>query len=432
MLRIITQQAEAQTELRRINERASHRELAATEATVREILDTVKRQGDQALLDSSDGQQALTIQQLRVSGSELDAAYQQVSKELLDALQLACRQLQALHRHRLPKSWVQFAEDETVLGKRYTPIEKVGLYVPNGNRANLSAVLLQAIPAQVAKVPRLVMATPPGAEQKINPGILVAAQEAGVNEIYRVGGAWAIAALAYGTPTIPKVDLIAGWGNIEVMLAKKMVYGSVGIDSLPGASDLIVIADREANPVQIAADLLAQAQREPMAAAILLTPDAAIAKNVQQEVQQQLENHPQWLLTEKALAHYGLIIVVDSLEVAVELSNSFAPQSLQLEVADPWTILEQIRHAGAIFLGNSTPKAVGDYLGGSALNLFPGGAARYASGITVETFMKHSSVIQYSPSALKKLASTLQILAQAEGLSSQADAVRLRTQRVLD
>lgn len=434
MLRIITQVAEAKTELRRICDRTHDDQIVHKEATVREVLQAVKRQGDKALLHYTaefDGQ-SFTAEQLRVSGSELDAAYQQVSKELLDAIGLARQQIEAFHRQRIPKSWVQFGEDEIVLGKRYTPVDKAGLYVPGGRASYPSTVLMNAIPAKVAGVPRIVMVTPPGQGKTINAAVLVAAQEAGVQEIYRVGGAQAIAALAYGTETIPKVDVITGPGNIYVTLAKKLVYGAVGIDSLAGPSEVLVIADAAANPVYVAADMLAQAEHDPMAAAILLTTDAGLAKKVQLEVERQLENHQRRLLTEKAIAHYGLIVVVDSLNVAAELSNEFAPEHLELEVQEPWEILEKIRHAGAIFLGNSTPEAVGDYLAGPNHTLPTSGAARYASALGVETFMKHSSLIQYSPTALQKVSNAIQILAQAEGLPSHADSVRLRTEKPTD
>ncbi len=430
MLRIITQQAEAKTELRRICDRTSQEEILHKEATVREVLQAIKRQGDKALLHYTEefDNQILTPEQLRVSGSELDAAYQQISKELLDAIQLAARQVEAFHRQRVPKSWVQFGDDDVVLGKRYTPVDRAGLYVPGGRASYPSTVLMNAIPAKVAKVPRIVMVTPPGPHKKINPAVLVAAQEAGVTEIYRVGGAQAIAALAYGTETIPKVNLITGPGNIYVTLAKKLIYGTVGIDSLAGPSEVLIIADSSANPVYVAADMLAQAEHDPMAAAILLTTDTQLAKKVQLEVERQLHNHPRRLLTEKAIAHYGLIAIVDSLETAAELSNEFAPEHLELEIAEPWDLVEKIRHAGAIFLGTSTPEAVGDYLAGPNHTLPTSGAARYASALSVETFMKHSSLIQYSHTALNKVAGAIQILTEAEGLPSHGDSVLFRTQ----
>lgn len=434
MLRIITQRAEALTELRRICDRTHDEQVVHKEATVREVLQAVKRQGDRAVLKYTEEYDQLTLKadELRVNGSELDAAYQQVSKDLLDAIRLACRQVEDFHRQRVPKSWVQFGEDDVVLGKRYTPIDRAGLYVPGGRAAYPSTVIMNAIPAKVAKVPRIVVTTPPGADKAVNPAVLVAAQEAGVQEIYRVGGAQAIAALAYGTETIPKVDIITGPGNIYVTLAKKLVYGTVGIDSLAGPSEVLIIADASANPLHVALDMLAQAEHDPMAAAILLTTDTGLATRVVAEVKQQLVNHPRKLLTEKAIAHYGLVVVVDSLEAAAELSNEFAPEHLELEVADPWSLLEHIRHAGAIFLGNSTPEAVGDYLAGPNHTLPTSGSARYASALGVETFLKHSSLIQYSPKALHKVSEAIDVLAKAEGLPSHADSVRLRTQGNLE
>lgn len=428
MLRIITQRAEARAELRRICDRTHDDQVLHKEATVREVLQAVQRQGDRAVLHYTSEFDRLDLKpdELRVSGSELDAAYQQVSKELLDAIQLACRQIEAFHRQRIPKSWVHFGEDEVVLGKRYTPVDRAGIYVPGGQAAYPSTVLMNAIPAKVAKVPRIVMVTPPGGDKGINPAVLVSAQEAGIEEIYRIGGAQAIAALAYGTETIPKVDVITGPGNIYVMLAKKLVFGTVGIDSLAGPSEVLVIADKTANPAFVAADLLAQAEHDQMASAILLTDDSVLARKVVDEVERQLVDHPRRLLTEKAIAHYGLVVVVESLEVAAELSNEFAPEHLELEVADPWALLDKIRHAGAIFLGASTPEAVGDYLAGPNHTLPTSGAARYASPLGVETFMKHSSLIQYSPTALQKVAGAIDLLATAEGLQSHADSVRLR------
>ena len=430
MLRIIDRQTEAQTELKRIGDRNNGEDIQPKEAIVREIVTDIRQQGDQALLEYTKkfDRQAYTADQLKVSGSELDAAYQQISKDLLRAIQVACQKIEAFHRQRVPKSWVQFEENEVVLGKRYTSVDRAGLYVPGGRASYPSTVLMNAVPAKVAQVPRIVMVTPPGQDGNINPAVLVAAQEAGIEEIYRVGGAQAVAALAYGTETIPKVDVITGPGNIYVTLAKKMVYGTVGIDSLAGPSEVLVIADEQANPIYVAADLLAQAEHDPMAAAILITTDSTLAKQVQQEVTKQLANHPRKVLTEKAIAHYGLIVIVDTLEQAAELSNLFAPEHLELEIAEPWELINQIRHAGAIFIGNSTPEATGDYLAGPNHTLPTSGAARYASALGVETFMKHSSLIQYSSKALKNMSSTIQILAQAEGLPSHADSVKFRTE----
>ncbi|QLE57576.1 histidinol dehydrogenase [Nostoc sp. TCL26-01] len=431
MLRIITQQVDVKAELQRICDRTQDEQVLHKEATVREVLQAVKRQGDKAVLHytSEFDHQLLKAEELRVTGSELDVAYQQVSQELLGAIQLACRQIEAFHRQRVPKSWVQFGDDDVVLGKRYTPVDRAGLYIPGGRAAYPSTVLMNAIPAKVAGVPRVVMVTPPRNEKTIHAAVLVAAQEAGVQEIYRVGGAQAIAALAYGTETIPKVDIITGPGNIYVTLAKKLVYGTVGIDALAGPSEVLIIADEGANPVHVATDLLAQAEHHPLAAAILLTTDPALAKNVQLSVERQLVDHPRRIDTEKAIAHNGLIVVVESLETAIKLSNEFAPEHLELEVKDPWAILPNIRNAGAIFLGYSTPEAVGYYLAGPNHNLPTSGAARYASPLGVETFLKHSSIIQYSQVALNKVAGAIDTLATAEGLPSHADSVRRRVQQ---
>ncbi|MCC5899791.1 MAG: histidinol dehydrogenase [Phormidium sp. BM_Day4_Bin.17] len=428
MLRIITERSEAESELRRIMNRTQSDGVLEQEASVRTILKRVRQEGDAALLDYTkefDGQ-TLTASQLRVSGSELDAAYQQIPKQLLDAIQLAVKQVEAFHRQRVPKSWVNFGKDGVVLGKRYTAVDRAGIYVPGGRGAYPSTAIMNAVPAKVAGVEGLVMVTPPGADLRVDPAVLVAAQEAGVHEIYRVGGAQAIAALAYGSETIAPVDVITGPGNLYVTLAKKMVFGTVGIDSLAGPSEVLVIADHHANPSHLAADLLAQAEHDPMAAAILLTPDSALARQVVAAVEEQLSDHPRRLWTEKAIAHYGLVVVVDSLEEAADLSNQFAPEHLELEILEPWELVPQIRHAGAIFLGYSTPEAVGDYLAGPNHTLPTSGAARYASALGVETFMKHSSLIEYSPSALQSMSAAIQTLADAEGLHSHRESVRLR------
>lgn len=431
MLRIVTQIAEAQAELRRICDRTYDEHVFDKESVVRDIVQAVRSDGDEALLHYTEqfDRQQLYPDDLRVSGAELEAAYQKVPTQLLDAIRLACQNVKAFHRQRVPKSWVEFGENEIVLGKRYTPVDRAGLYVPGGRASYPSSVIMNVVPARVAGVPRIVMVTPPGPDKQVNPVVLVAAQEAGVDEIYRVGGAQAIAALAYGTETIPKVDVITGPGNVYVALAKKMVYGTVGIDSIAGPSEVLIIADAAANPRHVAADLLAQAEHDPMAAAILITTDSVLARKVVGEVNQQLADHPRRIDTEKAIAHYGLVIIVDTLETAAALSNEFAPEHLELEIQEPWDLVEQIRHAGAIFLGYSTPEAVGDYIAGPNHTLPTSGAARYASALGVETFMKHSSIIQYSPEALRQVSQSIDRLATAEGLPSHAASVRMRAER---
>jgi len=445
MLRIVHDRDEAEAELRRIGDRYRDDYVLHACATVREVLASVRRNGDRALLHYTASVDRVTLSpsELRVTGSELDAAYQQVNKDLLDAIELASSQIEAFHRQRVPSSWVQFKDLDVVLGKRYQPVENAGIYVPGGGDAAFrgsanrttwgmpsypSRVLMNAIPAKVAGVGRVIVATPPGLDKKINPAVLVAAQSAGIQEVYRVSGAAAIGAFAYGTETIPPVDVIAGTGNTYVTLAKKLVSPIVGIDCLTGPGELLIIADRLADPFHVAADLLAQAERDPMASAILLTPDFSLAQQVTAEVDRQLNVHCRCLLTEKAIAHYGLVVVVESSSEAAELANAFAPQNLMLQVADPWSFLEEIRHAGSIFLGYSSPIALGDYLAGPNHNLPTNGAARYASSRGVETYLKHSNIIHYSPEALKKVADAIELLAQAEGFPYHADSVRLRTE----
>lgn len=429
MLRIITQSVEINTELRRIRGRGERVEIRGLEATVRDILEAVRQGGEGAIREGTaqEGGSRTAPPPLRVSGSELDTAYQQISKDLLDAIQLASRKLEAFHRQRVPKSWVQFGEEGVVVARRYVPVKRAGIYVPGGTAAALRALLGQAILAKVANVPQTILATPAGADGKIHPALLVAAQEAGVSKIYRLQGPWAIAALAYGTETLPPVEVITGSGDIYTTLAKKMVCGEVATDLSTAPSDWIAIADREADPSQVAADLIAQAEQDPTAAAVLLTPDLSLAQQVQHQVDQRLQRHFQGILMEKAIAHYGSIAVVKSLEEAAELADQFGPQYLCLHVAEPWELVEHIRQAGTIFLGSATPKAVGDYLGGSLL-VPPLEGNRYASTVTVETFLKPSSLIQYSPGALKDLAAALEVLAQAEGLPATVEAIRLRLQ----
>ncbi|MBF2055716.1 MAG: histidinol dehydrogenase [Cyanobacterium sp. T60_A2020_053] len=431
MLRIITDQGEAKQELIRISNRTHNDETYIQEGIVKEIIATVRKHGDQALFDYTQkfDRQTINESNIKVSGAEIDTAYQQISRDLLSAIQLAARQIEAFHQQRVPKSWVNFPSDGITLGRRYTPVDRAGLYIPGGRASYPSTVLMNAIPAKVAQVPRIVMVTPPSQDAKINPAVLVAASEAGVTEIYRVGGAQAVAALAYGTETIPKVDVITGPGNIFVTLAKKEVFGTVGIDSLAGPSEVLIIADHQANPIHVAADLLAQAEHDPLAAAILITNYPPLGEAVCQEVVKQLENHPRKVLTEKAIAHYGVVIITENLMDAVELSNLFAPEHLELEVENPWDLTTYIRHAGAIFLGNSTPEAVGDYVAGPSHTLPTSGAARYASALGVETYMKSSSLIEYSGRALKNVASAIITLTEAEGLPSHGDSVRFRLDR---
>ncbi|MFN3361158.1 MAG: histidinol dehydrogenase [Pseudanabaenaceae cyanobacterium] len=428
MLRIITNLPDAEAELRRIANRLFDDQMSNREATVSEIVQRVRRQGDKALLEYTaqfDGVE-LTPSQLRVTGAEIDAAYQQLSPDLARALHLAHDRIVKFHQQRVPQSWVTFEAKNVVLGKKYTPVDRAGIYIPGGKATYPSTVLMNAVPAVVAGVKEIIMVTPPGKNNTISPTILAAAQIAGVHQIYRVGGAQAIAALAYGTETIPKVDVITGPGNIYVTLAKKQVYGIVGIDSLAGPSEVLIIADDSANPLFVCADLLAQAEHDTMAAAILLTNSHRLAQQVAEEVARQLPYHPRQELLEKSIVNNSVAIVTDNLATAVQLSNLFAPEHLELAVAEPWELVQSIRHAGAIFMGHYTPEAVGDYLAGPNHTLPTSGAARYASPLGVETFMKHSSLIEFSEEALREVGEAIAVLAEVEGLTSHRDSVQWR------
>ncbi len=428
MLRIITQLAEAQQELTRIRSRNQDDQVVHKEATVREIVQTVRRQGDSALLKYTAEYdcQNLSVEQLRVSGSDLDVAYQQVAPELLQAMEIAAAQITAFHRLHLPKSWVHFAPDDVTLGRQYRPVECAGLYIPRGKMGYPSTVLMNAIPAQVAGVGRLVMVTPPNADGVIPPAVLVAAQVAGITEIYRVGGAQAIAALAYGTATIPQVDLIAGPGNMYVNLAKQLVAGVVGIDAIASSPELVIVADEQARAGIVAADLLAQAERDMLAAAILITNNHDLAEQVQLIVAQQLADRPPALLTEKAIAHHSLIVVVDKITQAVELTNQFAPAQVILWVSEPWEIASSFRHAGAILMGGHTPTAVHNYIAGPNASLPTAGTAKFSSSLGVENFMKYSNLIEYSSTSLSKLERAISALAQAESMLADVDALQRR------
>lgn len=433
MLRIVTQRAEAEQELRRLAARTHSDQVIHKESTVREILLNVKRSGDEALIRYTLEFDQVDLQQvgLAISQEEMARAYEMVSTKLLKAIRLAQQRIEAFHRERVPKSWVTHGPNGIVLGKKITPVDVAGLYIPGGRASYPSTVLMNAVPAKVAGVPRIVMVTPPSSSssignESINPSVLVAAQEAGIQEIYRVGGAQAVGALAYGTQTIPKVDVITGPGNIYVTLAKKLVYGEVGIDSLAGPSEVLVIADHTAHPLWVAADLLAQAEHDPLASAILLTTSETLAHQVVIEVEKLLKTHERRILTEKSIANYGLVVITSDLEEAAELSNLFAPEHLELEIEDPWALLPKIRHAGAVFLGHHTPEAIGDYLAGPNHTLPTSGAARHSSALGVETFLKSTSLIHYTPEALAEVADAIDELTWAEGLPSHGDSVRFR------
>lgn len=395
-------------------------------ARVEAILSQVQEQGDQALLELTERFDGVRPDPLRIPPERLAAAWEATAPALQEALRLAHQRILAFHEQQRPADLAVTGPHGERLGRRWRPVERAGLYVPGGRASYPSTVLMNAVPARVAGVERLVMVTPPGPSGEPNATVLAAAHLAGVEEVYRVGGAQAIGALAYGTETIPAVDVISGPGNLYVTLAKKAVYGRVAIDSLAGPSEVLVIADHTARADQVAADLLAQAEHDPLAAAILLTTSEALAAAVPAALEAQLQGHPRAEITRTALNDWGLIVVCESLSQAARLSDCFAPEHLELLVEDPESLSEQIQHAGAIFLGPYSPEAVGDYLAGPNHTLPTSGTARFAGALSVETFLRHTSLIQFNQAALEATGAAVITLAESEGLHSHAESVRRR------
>ena len=390
------------------------------------ILEQVRLQGDGALMELTERFDGVRPDPLRVPADELRAAWEAAPANLQEALKLAHRRILDFHQRQKPQDLDVTGVHGERLGRRWRPVERAGLYVPGGRASYPSTVLMNAVPARVAGVERLVMVTPPGPDGRVNSTVLAAAHLAGVDELYRVGGAQAIGALAFGTESIPRVDVISGPGNLYVTLAKKAVYGRVAIDSLAGPSEVLVIADHSANADHVAADLLAQAEHDPLAAAILLTTSEDLAAAVPAAISSQLQGHPRAEITRQALEDWGLIVVCPDLESAAALSDRFAPEHLELQVERPEPLADRIQHAGAIFLGAWTPEAVGDYLAGPNHTLPTSGTARFAGALCVETFLRHTSLIQFNRQALEATGSAVTTLADSEGLHSHAESVRRR------
>ncbi|HZG55290.1 histidinol dehydrogenase, partial [Paenibacillus sp.] len=392
----------------------------AQQAAARDIVERVRSEGDRAVLafTAEHDRVSLTADRLRVTPEEIAAAYADVDEAFLDAIRAAAANIRAYHEKQRKQSWVDVQPDGTTLGQLVRPLGRVGVYVPGGKAAYPSSVLMNIIPAAVAGVREIVMVTPPatGGKEGIDPYILVAASEAGVTEVYRVGGAQAIAALAYGTETIPAVDKVVGPGNIYVALAKRLVYGVVDIDSIAGPSEIVVIADEGANAAYIAADLLSQSEHDEMASAVLLTPSRALAEAVQAEVERQLALLPRRDIAEASIRQHGAVLLTASLEEAAAISNRLAPEHLELMVADPLGFLGRIEHAGAIFLGPYSAESVGDYFAGPNHVLPTSGTARFFSPLGVDTFLKRSSLISYSREALLRDGERIMTLARREGL----------------
>ncbi|MDF9840716.1 MULTISPECIES: histidinol dehydrogenase [unclassified Paenibacillus] len=398
--------------------------------TVKQIVATIKKEGDAALLRYTEqfDRTVLTAAELRVTPEELQAAYSQVEDSFVTAIRAAAVNIRAFHARQKRSSWMDLQPDGTILGQIIRPLKRVGVYVPGGTAAYPSSVLMNVIPAQIAGVPEIVMVTPPatGGKAGIDPYILVAAAEAGVNEIYRVGGAQAIAALAFGTESIVPVDKICGPGNIYVALAKREVYGAVDIDSIAGPSEIVVLADDTAEPAYVAADLLSQAEHDTMASAILVTPSQSLADSVAAEVERQLQELPREAVARASVENHGAIIVVDSLQEGIEVVNRLAPEHLEVVAADPMGLLGSIENAGAIFLGPYSSEPVGDYFAGPNHIIPTNGTARFASPVDVDDFIKKSSLIYYSKEALLRDGETIMELARREGLEGHARAIQIR------
>ena len=398
---------------------------------VTEIIEAVRTGGDEAVLSYARKFDSPGLEQnsLAVSSKELARAYELVDQDFLSTLDVAIERIEGFHQREMEDSWLQTRDDGTIVGRLVRPVDSCGLYVPGGRSGStplVSSVLMNGIPALIAGVQQRVMVTPPGSNGEVSPYLLVAAQEIGVTEIYKVGSAWAIAALAYGTPTIPAVDVIVGPGNQYVAEAKRQVSGLVRIDMIAGPSEVLIVTDAGADPTHIAADMLAQAEHDPQALAVVVTTDATQPERIQAALAQQLPRLEREEIAGQALGDKGRIIVVDSLEEAIDLANQTAFEHLELMIDDPWAQLPFVRHAGAIFLGGYTPEAAGDYLAGPNHVLPTMGTARFASALGVETFLKKSSIISYSKAGLAGDAEHIKTLARLEGLTAHAASVSSR------
>lgn len=398
---------------------------------VLDILAEVQQRGDPALVEYTKRFDApgFEAEQITVGREEIEAAYQQVDTGYLDILQAAMANIETFHRHQLRSSYFSTRPDGTFLGQMVMPVASAGLYIPGGRGGEtplISSVLMNGVPARLAGVKDLALVTPPRPDGTVNPFLLVAAAEVGVTRMHKLGSAWAIAALAYGTPSVQRTDVIVGPGNVYVALAKKLVAGEVDIDLLAGPSEILIVADGHANPDYVAADLLSQAEHDAMASAVLITTSDSLAERTRDSLRTQLPQLPRNEIARESLTGYGAFFLVTDLSTAIELANRIAPEHLELQVRDPWSHLGNITHAGAVFLGDHTPEAVGDYFAGPNHVLPTAGTARFASALGVENFLKRTSVIAYSRSALHRDAHAILRLAELEGLEAHAASVRVR------
>ena len=396
--------------------------------TVQEIVDGVRAKGDEALFAYTRQFDRAQVDEanIRVTEAEIQAAMKQVPEDLLRVMKTSMENIRAYHEKQKRNSWFDARPDGTILGQKVTPLDSVGVYVPGGKAAYPSSVLMNIIPAQVAGVKRIVMVTPPGADGSVNPVTLTAAHLAGVTEVYRAGGAQAVAALAFGTKSIPRVCKIVGPGNIFVALAKKAVYGYASIDSIAGPSEILVIADEKADPRCVAADLLSQAEHDELASAILVTPSMELAQAVSREADALAARLSRREIIEKSLENYGYILVVENLEAAVAAANEIAPEHLEILTENPFEVMTKIRNAGAIFMGPYSSEPLGDYYAGPNHVLPTNGTARFFSPLNADDFVKKSSIIYYSREALFAASKDIQAFANAEGLTAHANSIRTR------
>ena len=425
-LRCVRDIQQAEAELQRLTRRTKSGQQKEVQERVDAILTAVRERGDGALCEFTERFDGFRPDPVAVPQQQLEQAWKDLPDNLRDALELAHRRISEFHQRQRPQDIRMEGAHGEQLGRRWRPVQRAGLYVPGGRAAYPSTVLMNAVPARVAGVEQVVICSPAGADGQVNPVVLAAAHLAGVHTVMRLGGAQAIAAMAFGTESVPRVDVISGPGNIYVTLAKQAVYGQVGIDSLAGPSEVLVIADHTAKPEQVAADLLAQAEHDPLASSVLITTSHQLADVIGTTISEQLETHPRRDICEASLRDWGLVVVCDDLESCAQLSDSFAPEHLELLVERPEALADRIQHAGAIFLGPWSPEAVGDYLAGPNHTLPTCAAARFSGALSVETFMRHSSMIQFNRAALEATASAVCELAESEGLHSHAESVRKR------
>ena len=398
------------------------------EASVQQILNDVKEKGDEALFgytEKFDGVK-LDASQILVTDTEIEEAYTEVGEELLGIIRKALVNIRTYHEKQMQYSWFDSKPDGTILGQKVTALQRVGVYVPGGKAAYPSSVLMNIMPAKVAGVDEIIMVTPPGKDGKVTPTTLVAAKEAGADKVYKVGGAQAIGALAYGTESIPKVDKIVGPGNIYVALAKKAVFGYVSIDSIAGPSEILVLADETANPRYVAADLLSQAEHDEMASAILITTSQKLAEEVSAEIDQFVAELSRKEIIQKSLDNYGYILVADNMEEAIDTVNAIASEHMEIVTADPFHVMTKIRNAGAIFIGEYSSEPLGDYFAGPNHVLPTNGTAKFFSALSVDDFIKKSSIISYSREALEKVHKDIEQFAECEKLTAHANSIRVR------